>query len=185
MKYQIVALLDENYISGLEGMQKNICKKFRAYKCNPSLYISIVITSNANVEILNKIILKILEPYKKFKVNILNNLHINLNYKQCSIGIAEMGYISRINRTLIEDLKQNNISIEDYNKNNSSMNLCIPLTSCNYNLKKLASQPNIFFNRNMPVDATLDFVKVNKLEVWKLNGSKFDSVVKSYTLRDF
>lgn len=185
MKYQIVALLDENYISGLEGIQKNICKKFRAYKCNPSLYISLVTTSNADVEVLNKIILKVLEPYKKFKVNILNNLHINLNNKQCSIGIAQMGYISRINRAIIEGLKQNNISIEGSVINDPAVDLCIPLTSCNYNLKKLSSQANIVFNKNMPADETLNFVKVNKLEIWKFNGAKFDSVAKSYTLREF
>lgn len=185
MKLQIVALLDENYISCLESMQKTVCKRYKAYKCTPSLYIPMVTTLNSDVETLNKILYKVLEPYKKFKVNVVNSLHVNLDSKLCSIGISQMGYISRLNRAILEGLEQHNISTENSIINNPAFDFNVPLTSCNYTLKKLSTQGSVPFVKSQPTDSILNFTRISKLEIWKMNGSKFDSVIKSFELRQF
>lgn len=185
MKYQLVALLDEESRNKVEGIQRQVCKKYRVYKSNPSIYISLNTISNPDLEKLDKVITKVLSPYKKFKVNILNEVCIAQDAKQTGIAIDKKGYISRIARGLRDTMMLHEFILNCSNDNQDSIDLIISLANCNFNIKKAANHSPLLLNKSLPREESLNFAKIDRIELWKLNNNKKDSIVKVFNLKEY
>lgn len=185
MKYQLVALFDEESRNKVEGIQRQVCKKYRLYKSNPSIYISLSVISNPELDKLDKVITKVLSPYKKFKVNILNEISISPEAKQTGILIDKKGYISRITRGLRDTMTIHDFILNTTNENKDSTDLMISLANCNYTIKKALNHSPLLLNKSLPQEESLNFAKIDRIELWKLNNNKKDSAVKVFNLKDY
>ncbi|CAM2870672.1 hypothetical protein HAHI6034_06740 [Hathewaya histolytica] len=185
MKYQLVALFDDESHNKIEGIQRQICKKFKLYRSNPSIYIPLSVVSNPDMEKLDHVITKILAPYKKYKVNIMNGLYVNPETKQVNLVIDEKGYMSRIWRNIIDNLDLYGFKLSHISFENLNINLQIPLANANYNIKKIANQSVIPVKRELSAEEHLNFGKIDRIELWKVSNNKRDILVKSFELKNF
>ncbi|AWZ49691.1 hypothetical protein [Hathewaya limosa] len=185
MKYQLVALFDEESHNRIESIQKQVCRRYRLYKSNPSIYIPLSTMVNPNLEKLDMVVSKILNPYKKFKVEITNSIYVNNDHKQVGLIIDEKGYISRISRNILEILSLHGFNLNSMTCENLSSSLKIPMANTNYNVKKASSQSLLTVNKNLLPADYLSVAKINRIELWKLNGNKKDCVIKSFPLKNF
>ncbi|KYH34893.1 hypothetical protein CLTEP_12150 [Clostridium tepidiprofundi DSM 19306] len=180
MKFELVALFDKNTCAGIEELQRNICRKYKIHKSTHPLYIPLGTIFNPDINKLNNIITKVLEPYKKFKVGINNSLTLNNQGKLVNIMIDNRGYIIRIQRN-IEDT----LSLHGFNINNKNNTINIPLALANYNIKKAYNDSGIPVYKYLPKTDHLKFAKIDRLELWRLNGNHRDAIVKSFPLREY
>lgn len=183
MKYQLVALFDEESYPKLQEIQKSVCRKYRLYKNAHALYIPISILSNPDLNKLDEIVSKVLKPYKQFKVKINNSIGLNDHNKQVSLKVDEKGYLVTITRNINETL--NSYGIKTITKDFNFLNLYMPIANSNYNIKKACNRSNIPFKKDLLTEDFLKFAKINRLELWKLSGNKRDMLVKSFPLREY
>lgn len=183
MKYQLVALFDHESSLKVERIQKNLCKKYKLYRNGHVLHIPIVTLTNPDVEKIDDIIAKLLEPYKKFKVKINNGVYVNTENKQVSVIIDEKGYVSRISRNIDDTLSLYGFNTEAAHSAHS--NLFIPVAGINYNIKKACNHEVIPIRKNIITGELLKYAKIDRLELWKLSGHKKDSVVTTFNLREY
>ena len=121
MKYYLVALFDNDSLKDIERLQRSIGKKYKNNK-NQSLYhITLDVIGDTDIEKIDKIINKILKPYKKFKVEINNAICFDEPYKTINLQVENKGYISRLARLINVTLKLHGINaratIQDRNLN--------------------------------------------------------------------
>lgn len=181
MKYELVALFDSETYPVIEQLQKNICRKYRLYKNTHQLYIPIGTIYDPEINKLDTVVTKVLQPYKKFKVKINNNIALNNQNKQVNVQIDDKGYIIRISRNINETLNLNG-----FNMNTSEYwHLFVPLASSNYNIKKACGNNSIPFNRSLLKNDYLNFAKIDRIELWKIIGNRKDTVIKSFPLRKY
>lgn len=185
MKYQLVAIFDDESHSKVEAIQRQVCRRFKLYKSNPSIYIPLSTIINPDLEKLDPLIVKILSPYKKFKVRINNGIYVNTDTKQVNLVIDEKGYMFRIWRNVFDILQLHGFKLSSTSFQNLNINLQIPLASANYNIKKVCNQSLIPVKRELTLEDYLNFAKVDRIEIWKFNETNRESIVKSFELKNF
>ena len=181
MKYYIVALFDDNSYESITPLQRNISKKFRANRNSPLPYIALEVIDNPNIEKLYTVIEKIIKPYKKFKVELCDDVSVNESMKTVNLSIVNEGYIKKISRTLRDTLALHGIFTADPEISDLSIALA-NVTTFNKDTKKSTNDVACELIQKNGKNLTL---KVNALEIWKISNNKKETAIKSYQLRAF
>ena len=181
MKYYIVALFDNESYEAITPIQRNFSRKFRANRNSPIPYIALNIIENPTVEKLNPVIEKVLKPYKKFKIELCNNVSICESMKTVNLKIKDMGYIRKISRSLSDTLELHGFNL----KSSLDDELSISLANINYYNKD---------NRRYENDIACDLhgkdknnltLKVDRIELWKISNNKRETCIRSFELKNF
>jgi hypothetical protein len=181
MKYFLVALFDDGSNTTIQNIQRDICRKYKLYKNTPNLYISMCDITNPDLEKLDTVISKIMAPYKKFKININNNISLSENFTQVNLKVEDKGYIYRLARTITDTLSLHGFNVKSEDTN---IDLRILLANANHIIKKS-------YNGGLSIDTSLDkddffkIAKVSKIELWKQVSNKKEMIVKTYNLREY
>ena len=165
MKYYIVALFDKDSYKTITPIQKNISKKFRANRNSPQPYITLEVLENPNMDKLYSIVEKVIKPYKKFKVELCNDVSINEAQKTVNLSILNEGYIKKISRNLNDTLALHGVHTKD-GINNLSISLGIACDLIRKDGKNLT-------------------LKIDSFEVWKISNNRKETPIKSYELKTF
>lgn len=179
MKYYIVALFDEDSYETITPIQKNLSKRFRGNRHSPLPYIVLDILDNPNIEKLYTVIDKIIKPYKKFKIELCDDVSISDTMKTINLKILNEGYIKKITRSLRDTLDLYGI----HSKNNNS-ELSISLANINYFNKDNKRNSDIACDLVKKDDKNIT-LKINKFEIWKISNNKRETCIKSYQLKAF
>lgn len=196
MKYQLVALFDHESSLKVENIQKNICRKYKVPSKNTTImHIPLTTIVNPDIDKVESIVLKVLKPYKRFKVRINNGLYVNTENKQVSVAIDEKGYVSRISRNIDELLALNGLNVESIHSSYSD--LFIPIGGISGAVKKACNQSMIPINKSLTLEDVLNYAKIDRLELWKVPSGKKefynnkkkpsnkDLKVKTFILREY
>ena len=181
MKYYIVALFDDNSYESITPIQRNISKKFRANRNSPMPYIALEIIDNPNIEKLYTVIEKIIKPYKKFKIELCDDVSVNESMKTVNLSIVNEGYIKKISRNLRDTLSLHGIYTTEPEISDLSISLA-NVNSFNKDNKKNTNDVACELIKKNGKNLTL---KVNALEIWKISSNKKETSIKSYQLRAF
>ncbi|MFD3155453.1 hypothetical protein ACFIJ5_01020 [Haloimpatiens sp. FM7330] len=179
MKYEIVALLDNNSDNYIHFVKTKLCKKYKLNKNSSSTYIHLETVHNPNVHTLDSVIHNVIKPYKKFKVKLDNDICIDNQNKSINLKIENKGYITRIARNIGETLSLHGINITD---NPENLNLYIPLANTNNNRRNYYVRHNNF--NSIPYFLIENKIKIIGIEVWKTINDK-KHLVQTYALRDY
>lgn len=182
MKYYLVALFDAESYSDVEGIQKNICQKYRLHKNVHTLHITLEIIEDPDIDKLTKVMGDILKPYKKFKVETNGLISFEPSYKSINLKIEGKGYIIRLARTINDTLKLHGFNVRE---NLTNFDLHVSLANTNYAVKEWTGKEYVAASSNSKQNGFYKLVKVNRIELWKSTNNKKDMLVKSFPLRDF
>jgi hypothetical protein len=182
MKYYVVALFDEDSYETITPIQRNLSKKFRGNRHSPMPYIALNILDNPNVEKLYTVIDKIIKPYKKFKIELCDDVSISDTMKTINLKILNEGYIKKINRSLRDTLELYGIHSKTIDSD-----LFISMANINYfNKENKENKKNNDIACDMvKKDGKNLTLKVSKLEIWKISNNKKETCIKSYALKTF
>lgn len=180
MKYYIVALFDDSSYEFITPVQKTVSKKLKANRNSPAPYIALEVVDNPNIEKLTSVIEKVLNPYKKFKIELSSEISISEDLKTVNLGISYRGYIKKIERSLKDTLKLHGFNVRENNSNNLSISLA-NLSYISKDSKRKALDAQII-PQNKIENKTL---KINKFQLWKVPGSKKESKIKDFELKAF
>lgn len=182
MKYYLVATIDTNSKDGIVGIQKFLNKKYRVYKTVSNLYIPLGFVNNTELDKLDKIIQKVLSPYKKFKVGIDNTLSINDTSNTINLKVKDKGYINQITRSTFDMINLNGIAC----KNFSNLNFyTMPISNANNSVRKAFNNNTYILDTTKDENEVFDCAKIGHIEIWKQLTNKRDTLIKSYELRDY
>lgn len=175
MKYYLVALFDDESYQNLNPVQRNLSKRFKANRHSPIPYIPLEVIENPNIEKLDAVVNKIINPYKNFKVQLSTEVLISESNKTLNIKIEDVGYIKRITRLISDTLKLHGFNTQD-NFNESEK--IISLANLNYiprDMKKLDNQ--------FKFKSNIETLKIDRVEIWKISNNKKETPIKSYPLK--
>lgn len=183
MKYYLVAMFDDNSYEHVEGLQKNINRKYKLSNINtlPKPHIILDVVIDPDLDKFEAIVDKILKPYKKFKVELNGLSSIDQNNKNFNFKIENKGYIIRIARNINSTLKLSGFNVKEIE---DDWNLHVPLA--NNSLPAKIQNPKEYA-------ATIDKIKnltpytlakIDRLELWKSVNNKKKTVVQTFSLRD-
>lgn len=82
---------------------------------------------------------------------------------------------------MFDTLNLHGFSVRDFNSNTFN----IPLSTANHNIRKASSNNALIIDSSKSKEDFLKFAKINRIEIWKALNSKKDSIVKTYTLKDY
>ena len=183
MKYQLVALFDEDSNSKIRAYQRSICKRYKLYKNNPELYIPLSFIDDTNYDLIEQIIQKTLTPYKQFKIKLNNSIIVTEKNKMVNIEVDPKGYVSRIARNINSSLEDHRVSVSAINED-SLESIYLPIAPMNYTIKKACSTSPVTVYKDCEY---LSYVKVNRVALWKLSSpSKKDkTLIKTFNLKLF
>lgn len=182
MKYNIVAILDDNSSMDFTSIQKNLSRKYKLYKNTTNLYIPLLSIANIEIEKLDLIVTKVISPYKKFKIGVSNSLILNDLTNTINFSVQDKGYINKIARNIFDTLDLHGVNTKDL-VYSTSFN--IPISNANGNIKKALSNSDLLLDSSKDKDALIGFGKINKIEIWKQSNNKKEIPIKSYALKDF
>ena len=182
MKYFLVALFDDESNSIIQNIQRDICRKYKLYKNSPNLYIPVSAITNPDLEKLDLVISKIINPYKKFKVDINNKIALSENLSQVNLKVEDKGYIFRLARSITDTLNLHGFNVD---KNNDNIDLRILLANANHIIKKSQTGGNLSIDETLSQEDSFKFAKVSRLELWKQISNKKEVPIKIYNLRDY
>jgi 2'-5' RNA ligase len=182
MKYYLVALFDAESYTAMEGIQKNICQKYKLYKNIPTLHITLEVIEDPDMDKLTKIINDILKPYKKFKVETNGLVCFDPTYKSINLKIENKGYIIRLARTINDTLKLHGFNVRE---NINNLDLHVSLATTNYAVKEWTSKEYVAASSTSKQNGLSKLVRVNRIELWKSVTNKKDMLVKAFPLREF
>ena len=103
-----------------------------------------------------------LNPYKKFKIELSSEISISEDLKTVNLGISYRGYIKKIERSLKDTLKLHGFNVRENNSNNLSISLA-NLSYISKDSKRKALDAQII-PQNKIENKTL---KINKFQLWK------------------
>lgn len=175
MKYKIVAFFDDNSTDYLRNINCNLRKKFRLNRYDYNFHIEMISTPNADLNVLNKVLLNILTPYKNFKVKIDDNLHINPHSRKISLKVLNKGYLSKITRNISDTLLLYGFKIDK-----QSEDCDFYVTISDFDRRNL----NYINKSNTNVNIIKNTLKVNKIKLLAFNSNR-EFILKSYTLREY
>lgn len=178
MKYSLVALFDDNSFSFINKIQKNIHKSSKYIKfINP--HIPLLKVENPDLDLLSDIVTDILNPYKLFKSELLNELTISQNNKFLNINVSNKGYLNRIGRNLNDTLKLHKFNVLD-----ESLNLDLHITIGYISFaKKINNLNNI--NELDVLKFHNKLIKINRIELWRYASGKKEVPVQTFPLKLF
>ena len=181
MKYYIVALFDEESYKTITPIQRNYSRKFRANRNSPMPYIALDVLDNPNIEKLTPVIEKVLKPYKKFKVELCDDVYISEASKTVNLQIVDGGYIRKIYRSLTDTLQLHGFNM----KSTVDDPLSISLASLNYyNKDNKRYDANTAPNPDK-TEGNGTTLKVTKFEIWKMANNKKETPLKTFELKSF
>lgn len=181
MKYYLVAVLDGDSFKNIEPLQRNLLRKYKLPKNSISLHIPLETIENPNIDKLDEVVLKLIKPYKKFKIELTGDIQYHdPSNKSISLKIENKGYIKKIHRSLNDILKLNGFTI----KETIDSPLYIPVSSntTGKDIKHVENIPNMIPLKNT---CRRNILKVSKIELWKFSNGRKETVVKSYNLRTY
>lgn len=182
MKYYLVALFDNDSLKDIERLQRSISKKYRNNRNQSAYHITLDVIGETDIEKIDKIINKILKPYKRFKVEINNAICFEEPFKTINLQVENKGYISRLARMINDTLKLHGInaraSIQDWN-------LHVSLNSSSFPLKELTKNEYEAAYNKAKIINFYKLATIDRIELWKSQTSRKDMVVKSYPLREY
>lgn len=176
MKYYLVALFDNDSHKNIIPLQKNLSKKFRANRNIITPNILLEVLDNPNLDRLDTVMEKITKPYKNFKVELSNKVSVCEGNKTVNVKLEDVGYIKRLNRVIHDTLKLHSFNL----KTNSFYNNNITISVANLNYISRDTVLNDSLN-----NPSVNTLKVNRIELWKINNNKRETVVKSYPFKSF
>lgn len=180
MKYYIVALFDDSSYEFIAPVQRTVSRKLKANRNSPAPYIALEVVDNPNIEKLTSIIEKILNPYKRFKIELSSEISISEDLKTVNLGISYRGYIKKIERSLKDTLKLHGFNVRENNSNN----LSISLANLNYISKD--SKRKVIDTQIIPQNKIENkTLKINRFQLWKVPGNKKESKIKDFELKAF
>lgn len=182
MKYYLVALFDEDSYKSIEGIQKNISKKYNLYKNLPTLHITLEVIEDPDIDKLDEILKSILKSYKQFKVEIDDVICFNEPYKSVNLKVENKGYIERLNRTINNKLKINGFNVR---KSSSNWDLHISLANTNFASREWSKSEFLNACLRTQQDGFYKLAKIERIELWKPINNKRDMLIKSYPLKTF
>ena len=182
MKYYLVALFDTDSYKSIESIQKNIYRKYKIHKSHPTLHIPLEVVENVEFDELNKIIENTIKPYKKFKIEVTDNLYYDNNNKCMSIKIENKGYIKKISRCLNDMFKLHGFNIKE---NSVQKTLYISLANLNYAPRELKNSDNSISLSNIKGCELNNALKIDRIELWRSSYNKRENLIKSYSLKSF
>lgn len=182
MKYYLVALIDDNSADNIISIQKLLNKKYRLYKNISNLYIPLGSVSNAELDKLDDIVKKVLSPYKKFKVGIDNDVYINDTSNTVNLKVKDKGYINKISRNMFDMFNTYGINVKDFSTL-SYFNM--PISNANNAIRKACANNIFTLDSSKEKTDLINYTNINRIEVWKQLNNRRDTIVKSYTLKDF
>ena len=182
MRYYLVALFNEDSYSQIEEVQKNICRKNRLYKNLPVLHITLEIIGDPEMNKLDEVLMKILKPYKKFKVEVKDIICFDDPFKSVNLKIESKGYIGRLARIINDTLKLHGFevrnTVEDWD-------LHISLANTNYALREWSRSEYAIACSTAKSEGFYKLATIDKIELWKPINNKKEMIVKSYPLREY
>lgn len=182
MRYYLVALLDKESNLLVEAMQRNLCRKYRFHKNVASLYIPVEAVGDPDMEKLIKVIVDMMKPYKKFKVELGEFVDVDINSRTVNINIINKGYICRIVRNINEMLRLHGFDVKERSE---KTDLCITIAGASYSHKEL-SEKQIALNWEAESSEDVHkMVKVDRIELWKSLNNKKDMLIRSFQLREY
>lgn len=182
MKYYLVALFDSESYAAIEGIQKNICRKYKLNKNAPMLHIPLEAIEDPDFDKLYKVIYDILKPYKKFKVETNGVISSDPPYKAVNLKIEDKGYIIRLARTINDTLRLHGFNVKE---NTDNFNLHVSLGSTNYPNKEWANREYVAASSNAKAPDSYRLAKIDKIELWKSTNNKKEMLIKSFPLKDY
>ena len=182
MKYYLVATVDDDFVDEIQSIQRLLNKKYRVYKNITNLYIPLGSITNTEFDKLDELIKKIISPYKKFRVGIDNDIYINDTSNTVNLKVKDKGYINKISRNLFDMLDTHGIAAKDFS-NLAYFNM--PISNANNSIRKACSNNAFTLDNTKEKTDLLNFTKIDKIEVWKQLNNRKDTIVKSYSLKDF
>ena len=181
MKYYIVALFDDNSYEVIAPIQKNLSKRFKGNRHSPQPYIALDVLDNPNIDKLCMAMEKVIKPYKRFKVELCDDVIINENMKTITLKILNEGYIKKISRSLRDTLSLYGIHSKFTQDTQLTVSLA-NLTYFNKDNKKYKNDIACDLVRKSEKSITL---KVSRFEIWKVSSNKRETCLKSYPLKTF
>ena len=182
MKYYLVATVDDNFIDEIQSIQRFLNKKYRVYKNISNLYIPLGSITNTEFDKLDEIIKKILSPYKKFRVGIDNDIYINDTSNTVNLKVKDKGYINKISRSLFDMLDTYGINAKDFS---SFEHFTMPISNANNAIRKAYTNNSFTLDSSKEKTDLHSFIKIDKIEVWKQLNNRKDTIIKSYSLKEF
>jgi 2'-5' RNA ligase len=182
MRYYLVALFDNNSYKEIEGIQKNICKKYKLYKNLPVLHITLEILGDPDMDKLDEVLGKILRPYKKFKVEISDVICFDAPYKSVNLKIENKGYISRLARIINDTLKLHGFEVRE---NIDNWDLHVSLANTNYAIREWSKSEYATACNSTKNDGFYKLATVDRIELWKPINNKKEMILKSYPLKQY
>ncbi|NLP29196.1 MAG: 2'-5' RNA ligase family protein [Clostridia bacterium] len=182
MKYYLVALFDNDSLKDMAKLQRSAGRKYKSYKNQAAYHITLEVIGDTDLEKLDKIINKILKPYKRFKVEINKALCFDDPYRSLNLQVENKGYIGRLARIINDTLKLHGINVRTHIQD---WNLHVSLNSSSFPLKEISkNEYDAAYNKAKKINfyrlATID-----RIELWKSLTNRRDMVVKSYPLREY
>lgn len=182
MRYYLVALFDEESYKTIEPIQKNISKKHRLYKNLPTLHITLEVIDNPNLDKLDEILQKIIQPYKKFKVELSDIICFGDPYKSINLKVESKGYIKRLTRRINDTLKLYGFSVRE---NIDNWDLHVSIANTNFAQREWKKQEFEIACSNAKIEGFHNMAKIDRIELWKPVNNKKDMIIKTYDLRSF
>lgn len=146
-------------------------------------HIAIEVLEDPDIDKFCKVVSDILKPYKKFKVEINNDLSFNANSKIVDIKVESKGYIIRLARQINEMLRLHKFNVKENNFENCS--LYIPLVKANFGLREWNNREYVAACENVKRNEISDVIKIDKMELWKSVNNRKSTILKTFQLRDF
>lgn len=181
MRYQLVALFDNDSNEYIETLQKTLVKKHKCQNVNHgySIHITIDNIDAPDFEKLDELLTKVLKNYKKFKVELTEALFIDSQNRSMSLKIENKGFIIRITKAVNETLRLSGILVRD---NPDAVDLLIPVATGNFikrsSIKDEACATSDSFT--IPINK---LIRVDRLELLKTTNNKKKILIKSYVLK--
>ncbi|MCH3965594.1 MAG: 2'-5' RNA ligase family protein [Clostridium sp.] len=182
MKYYLVALFDRNSYSYIERIQRNMCRKYRLYKHMPVLHITLSVIDNPDVDKLDKIVSKLLNPYKNFKVEINGAICFEPPYKSVNLKIEKKGYIMRLARQLNDLLIMHKFNVVE---NIEKWDLHVSLANTNYAIREWSSKEYSAACETAKRENIHRMATIDRIALWKPINNKKEMVVKNFQLKDY
>ena len=182
MKYYLVALFDQESYSYVEGLQKELSKKYKLYKNLPMLHITLEVVDEPDLEKLSKVVEEILKPYKRFKVEINGAMCFDPPYKSVSLKVENKGYVVRLERLLNENLRLHGFKVRD---SINDWDLHVSLANPNFAKREWSSREYVAACSTAKKENIYKMAKIDRVEIWKPVNNKKDMVVHSFKLKDY
>ena len=182
MKYYLVALFDKSSYDKMEIAQKKLCQKYKLYKNNPMLHITLETIEDPDMDKLNKVIFDVLKPYKRFKVETNGIVCFDPPFKSVNLKIENKGYIVRFARQFNETLKLHGFNVR---QNIDNWDLHVSLANSNYAIREWSGNEYMAACSDAKKDGFYRMSIIDRIELWKPINNKKEMVVKSFPLREY